>query len=60
MAGSKKEIFQKFRPILEIKRKPVLVGDIGAGKTTKLVNQVILAVNIAIVVEALILGKKTG
>ena len=40
--------------------KPILVGDIGAGQTTKLVNQVIVAINIAAVAEGLILGKKTG
>jgi len=60
MVGGKQEIFQKCRPILEIMGKPVLVGDIGAGETTKLVNQVIVAVNIAVVAEALTLGKKAG
>jgi len=60
MVGGKKEIFQKCRPILEIMGKSVLVGDIGAGETTKLVNQVIVAVNIAVVAEALTLGKKAG
>nr|HPK87811.1 NAD-binding protein [Atribacterota bacterium] len=39
---------------------PVLVGSIGAGGTTKLVNQAIVAVNIAIVAEALLMGKKAG
>lgn len=38
--------------------KPTLVGDIGAGQTTKLVNQVIVAINIAAVAEGLILGKR--
>ena len=37
-----------------------LCGDIGAGNTTKLANQVIVAVNIAAVGEALVLGKKAG
>ena len=37
--------------------KPVLVGAIGAGGTTKLVNQAIVAVNIAIIAESLLLGK---
>jgi len=40
--------------------KPVLVGDIGAGQTTKLVNQIIVAINIAAVAEGLTLGKKAG
>ncbi len=60
MVGGKEEIFNYVKPILEVMGKPVLVGDIGAGGTTKLVNQAIVAVNIAIVSEALLLGKKAG
>ncbi len=60
MVGGKEEIFNHSKPILEIMGKPVLVGSIGAGGTTKLVNQAIVAVNIAIVAEALLLGKKAG
>ena len=60
MVGGKKESFQKIQAILEIMGKPVLVGEIGAGGTTKLANQAIVAVNIAIVAEALSLGKRAG
>jgi len=60
MVGGKEETFNKCLPILEVLGKPVLVGDIGAGETTKLVNQAIVAVNIAVVAEALMLGKKAG
>ncbi len=60
MVGGKEEIFNYCKPILEVMGKPILVGDIGAGGTTKLVNQAIVAVNIAIVAEALLLGKKAG
>jgi len=60
MVGGKEEIFQQCKPILEIMGNPVLVGAIGAGGTTKLVNQSIVAVNIAVVAEALLLGKKAG
>jgi len=60
MVGGKEEIFNYVKPILEVMGKPVLVGAIGAGGTTKLVNQAIVAVNIAIVAEALLLGKKAG
>ena len=38
----------------------VHVGDIGAGNTTKLANQVIVALNIAAVSEALVLAEKAG
>ncbi len=60
MVGGKEEVFKKCKPILEVMGKPTLVGDIGAGQTTKLVNQVIVAINIAAVAEALIMGKKAG
>ena len=38
----------------------VLCGDIGAGNTTKLANQIIVAVNIAAVSEAFVMAKKAG
>ena len=60
MVGGKEEIFNYCKPVLEVLGKPVLVGDIGAGQTAKLVNQAIVAVNIAIVAEAFLLGKKAG
>ena len=60
MVGGKEEVFKKCKAILEIMGNPTLVGDIGAGQTTKLVNQVIVAINIAGVAEGLTLGKKAG
>ncbi len=60
MVGGKEDTFDTCKPILDILGNPVLVGDIGAGGTTKLVNQSIVAVNIAVVAEALLLGKKAG
>ena len=39
MVGGKEEIFNHCKPILEVMGKPVLVGAIGAGGTTKLVNK---------------------
>jgi len=60
MVGGKEDTFNTCKPILDILGKPVLVGAIGAGGTTKLVNQSIVAVNIAVVAEALLLGKKAG
>jgi 2-hydroxy-3-oxopropionate reductase len=38
----------------------VLVGDIGSGNVTKLANQVIVALNIAAMSEALVLATKSG
>ena len=61
MVGGKKEIFEKCKGILDVMGGSVtLVGDIGAGQTTKLANQIIVAINIAAVAEALIMGKKAG
>ena len=60
MVGGKEEVFKKCKDILKVMGKSTLVGDIGAGQTTKLVNQVIVAINIAAVAEGLILGKKAG
>jgi 2-hydroxy-3-oxopropionate reductase len=61
MVGGKGEVVEKCRPILEVMGGSVThVGDLGAGQTTKLVNQAIVAVNIAVISEALSLGKKAG
>jgi 2-hydroxy-3-oxopropionate reductase len=38
----------------------VLVGDIGSGQVTKLANQIIVALNIAAMSEAMVLAKKAG
>ncbi len=61
MVGGKETVFQECKPLLDVMGGSVtLVGDIGAGETTKLVNQVIVAINIAAVAEGLMLGKKAG
>jgi 2-hydroxy-3-oxopropionate reductase len=61
MVGGKKEIFDKVYDILMVMgSSAVLCGDIGAGNTTKLANQIIVAANIAALSEALVLGKKAG
>ena len=61
MVGGREDIFNKVKDILAVMGSTVtLCGDIGAGNTTKLANQVIVAVNIAAVGETLVLGKKAG
>jgi 2-hydroxy-3-oxopropionate reductase len=61
MVGGKKEVFEECKEILDVMGGSVtLVGNIGAGQTTKLANQIIVAINIAAVAEALIMGKKAG
>jgi len=61
MVGGKKEIFDKCFPVLKaMAASVVLTGDIGAGNVTKLANQVIVALNIAAMSEALVLATKAG
>lgn len=61
MVGGKKEVFDKCYDILsKMGTSVVLCGDIGAGNTTKLANQIIVALNIAAMSEALVLGTKAG
>lgn len=61
MVGGKQEVFDRVKDILQVMGSSVtLCGDIGAGNTTKLANQIIVAVNIAAVGEALMLGKMAG
>jgi 2-hydroxy-3-oxopropionate reductase len=61
MVGGKKATFEKCREfLLKLGTSVVLCGDIGAGNTTKLANQIIVALNIAAMSEALVLGVKAG
>ena len=61
MVGGKKETFDKYFGVLEsMGGSIVLCGDYGAGNTTKLANQIIVAINIEAVAEALTLAKKAG
>ena len=61
MVGGKEEIFDKFSPIFDILGKSkVYCGASGAGNTTKLANQIIVAANIEALGEALVLSKKSG
>jgi 2-hydroxy-3-oxopropionate reductase len=61
MVGGKKEIFDQCLPILQkMGSSVVLCGDIGAGNTTKLANQIIVALNIAALSEAMVLASKAG
>lgn len=61
MVGGKQEVFDQYKEILShMGSSMVLCGGIGAGNVTKLCNQVIVAVNIAAVSEALMLGQSAG
>ena len=61
MCGGKEEVFAKVKPVLEkMGASVVLTGPIGSGNMTKLANQIIVAVNIAALSEALVLAAKSG
>ena len=61
MAGGKKELFDQYYELLMAMAGTVTyVGDLGSGNIAKLANQVIVALNIAAVSEALTLAAKNG
>jgi 2-hydroxy-3-oxopropionate reductase len=61
MVGGKKDIFDRSYTILKAMASSVVhTGSIGAGNITKLANQIIVALNIAAMSEALVLASKAG
>jgi 2-hydroxy-3-oxopropionate reductase len=61
MVGGKKAVFDKCHDILKaMAGSVVLTGDVGAGNITKLANQIIVALNIAAMSEAMALATKAG
>ena len=61
MVGGKPEVFDKFKGVLGAMGSSVVrCGDVGAGNTTKLANQIIVACNIQALSEALTLAQKAG
>lgn len=61
MVGGDKAIFDKHYDLMKAMAGSVVyTGDIGAGNVTKLANQVIVALNIAAMSEALVLATKAG
>ena len=61
MCGGDATVFETVRPLLEKMGKNItLVGGNGDGQTTKVANQIIVALNIAAVGEALLFASKAG
>ena len=61
MVGAAEATFAKVKPLFELMGKNItLVGDIGAGQVCKVANQIIVALNIEAVGEALLLASKAG
>ena len=61
MVGGKQEAYDRIEPILlKMGASVVRCGEVGAGNTTKLANQIIVACNIQALAEALTLSQKAG
>ena len=61
MVGGDKAVFDAVLPILSAMGKTIThLGPLGAGGFTKLANQIIVAVNLTALAEALTLAKKAG
>nr|WP_316639473.1 2-hydroxy-3-oxopropionate reductase [uncultured Roseateles sp.] len=61
MVGGPEAAFERARPLFELMGKNItLVGGNGDGQTTKVANQIIVALNIAAVSEALVFASKAG
>lgn len=61
MVGGNEDVFRKAEPLLKAMGSSVLLtGPVGAGNTTKLANQIMVACNIAAMGEALVLATRCG
>jgi 2-hydroxy-3-oxopropionate reductase len=61
MVGGSEGDFERARPLFEVMGKAAThVGPVGAGQVVKACNQIVVALNIEAVSEALVLGSKAG
>ncbi|WP_265734826.1 2-hydroxy-3-oxopropionate reductase [Pseudazoarcus pumilus] len=61
MVGGSEATFEKVKPLFDLMGKNItLVGGNGDGQTTKVANQIIVALNIQAVSEALLFASKAG
>lgn len=61
MVGGSEASFEQAKPLFEVMGKNItLVGDNGAGQVCKVANQIIVALNIEAVSEALVFASKAG
>jgi 2-hydroxy-3-oxopropionate reductase len=61
MVGGSEAVFARVQPLFALMGKNIThVGPAGAGQTTKVANQIIVALNIAAVGEALVFASKAG
>ncbi len=61
MVGGPKEAFEAMLPIFQVLGKTIVhMGDSGAGQVTKAANQIVVALTIEAISEALVLASKAG
>jgi 2-hydroxy-3-oxopropionate reductase len=61
MVGGSEAVFEKIKPLFELMGKNItLVGGNGDGQTAKVANQIIVALNIEAVAEALLFASRAG
>ncbi|MET0271870.1 MAG: 2-hydroxy-3-oxopropionate reductase [Phenylobacterium sp.] len=61
MCGAEPAVFDRVKPLFDLMGKNItLVGGIGAGQVAKVANQIIVALNIEAVSEALVFASKAG
>lgn len=61
MVGGKDPVFRRVLPLFQLMGKNIVhIGDHGAGQTAKVCNQVVVAVTITAVSEALLLASRAG
>jgi len=61
MVGGAPEVFERIKPLFELLGKNItLVGGNGDGQTAKVANQIIVALNIEAVAEALLFAARAG
>lgn len=61
MVGGEKEVLEEQRDLLEVMGKTIFhVGGVGMGETVKMVNQILVALHTAAIVEAFVLAVKLG
>jgi 3-hydroxyisobutyrate dehydrogenase-like beta-hydroxyacid dehydrogenase len=61
MVGGDKAVLDEHMEILQVMGKTIYhVGGVGMGETVKMVNQMLVGINLAGIVEALVMGTKLG
>ena len=61
MAGGDAAVLERVRPVLDdLAARVTLMGPVGAGQVTKMINQVLVLTNFAVLAEACKLGENAG